>query len=338
MFDVFIFSHPSIRGPLLAFSNLSVMFGSFAMYLLGTVATWRQCAFICFFVPIVTIVAITFVPESPYWLMSQNRHDEAIKSLQWLRGWVKPVHIQPEYQEITEYIDVANRCDECLRLGQSCTHISSYAEKAKDLVRSKTLRPLVLVALVFFVVHANGNSAVRPFLVQVFQTFGVPMDPNWASVVVGVMDILSNVLCIFAVKLVGKRRLFLVSLAVSCVCCLALGVNAYLVIPAGANSFAEHVPTTGVDSVLSATAPAQDNVLAMVLFVVLALSFGVSWCCPWMLVSEVFPFRVRGTASGIAAAFNYFAVFTVTKTYLSLERVLDISGAFVLYGVLLIIG
>lgn len=54
-------SHPSIRGPLLAFSNLSVMVGTFVMYLLGTVATWRQCALICFFLPIITIVAICFV-------------------------------------------------------------------------------------------------------------------------------------------------------------------------------------------------------------------------------------------------------------------------------------
>lgn len=59
-------SHPSIRGPLLAFSNLAVMFGSFAMYLLGTVFTWRQCALIGFFVPIITIIAILFVNCTPF--------------------------------------------------------------------------------------------------------------------------------------------------------------------------------------------------------------------------------------------------------------------------------
>lgn len=265
--------------------------------------------------------------------MSQQRHDEAIRSLQWLRGWVPAVAVQAEYREMTDYMDVANRCDECNRLGQKCAHISSYSEKAKDLVRPKTLRPLLLVAIVFFVVHVNVNSAVRPFLVQVFQIFGIPMDPNWASVVIGLVDIISNVLCIFIVKWTGKRRMFLVSLAVSCVCCIALGVNAYFVIPPGTSSFAEH-PTTTADAALAAS----NNVIAIVLFCVLALSFGISWSCPWMLVSEVFPFRVRATASGIAAAFNYFAVFTVTKTYLGLERVLDVSGTFILYGGLLVVG
>lgn len=57
-----------------------------------------------------------------------------------------------------------------------------------------------------------------------------------------------------------------------------------------------------------------------------------------MLVSEVFPFRVRGTASGIAAAMNYVALFTATKTYLTLELSLNIWGAFLLYAVLLLFG
>lgn len=261
--------------------------------------------------------------------MSQDRHDEAIQSLQWLRGWVKPHCVQEEYVEITEYIDVANRCDECKRLQRKCPHMATYMEKAKDLLRRKALRPLLLVGVSFFFVHANGNSAVRPFLVQVFQVFGVPMDPNWASVVIGLMDILSQAICIVTVKLIGKRTLMLGSLAVSCACSFGLAINAYLVIPAGANSFTEQTAGNPLP---------ENNVLALVLFIVLALSFGVSWCCPWMLISEVFPFRVRGTASGIAAAFNYFALFAVTKTYISFESALDISGAFFLYSGCLVVG
>lgn len=216
-------SHKSIRGPLLAFSNLSVMIGSLVMYLLGSLFAWRTCALISLFVPIITVLLLLLVPESPYWLMSQDRNEEAIASMQWLRGWVSKKAVQPEYDEISSYIDKANRCKECTRLDRSCEHSKRYMDKAKDLVRTKTIRPLILVTFIFFVVHINVNSAVRPFLVQVFQTFGVPMDPNWATVVIGLMDFLSNFICIFAVKFFGKRNLFLYSVGVSFICCASLG-------------------------------------------------------------------------------------------------------------------
>lgn len=55
-------------------------------------------------------------------------------------------------------------------------------EKATELLRGNVLRPFGLVLLGFIVVQSNGLVAVKPFLVQVFTLFGVPMDPNWASV------------------------------------------------------------------------------------------------------------------------------------------------------------
>lgn len=216
-------SHKSIRGPLLALSNLSVMVGSLTMYLLGSLFAWRTCALISLFVPIVTVLLLLIVPESPYWLISQDRNNEAIASLQWLRGWVSTRAVQPEFDEISRYIEKANRCKKCTELDCSCEHSKRYIDKAKDLLRMKTIRPLILVSFVFFVVHSNANSAVRPFLVQVLQTFGVPMDPNWAVVVIGLMDFLSNFICIFAVKISGKRNLFLYSVGISCICCTSLG-------------------------------------------------------------------------------------------------------------------
>lgn len=49
-------------------------------------------------------------------------------------------------------------------------------------MRSYVLKPFVLVLLCFIIVQSNGIAAIKPFLVQVFEIFGVPMDPNWASV------------------------------------------------------------------------------------------------------------------------------------------------------------
>lgn len=59
---------------------------------------------------------------------------------------------------------------------------------------------------------------------------------------------------------------------------------------------------------------------------------------PWMLVSEIFPYKTRGMASGIVAALNYIMSFISTKTYLNLERSLSLAGTILLYGTIGVAG
>jgi hypothetical protein len=53
---------------------------------------------------------------------------------------------------------------------------------ARDLFRPPTLRPLSLVIPFFFFVHWSGMTAIRPYMVHVFEGFHVPIDPKWATV------------------------------------------------------------------------------------------------------------------------------------------------------------
>lgn len=66
-------------------------------------------------------------------------------------------------------------------------------------------------------------------------------------------------------------------------------------------------------------------------------TFGIGQT-PWLLVSEIFPFRGRGLASGVSAAVAYLIGFLVTKTYFNLRDGLTVSGAFAFYGIAMIIG
>ena len=125
------------------------------------------------------------MPETPYWLVSKHRYDEARKALQWLRGWVKPNVIEPEFLAIQRYRREAVTCKDCQSSQQlKCEHVtnSSVIEKLKMLCSLGARRPFFMLMFVFFVVCSNGMSAIRPFMVQIFRTFGVPIDPNWVSV------------------------------------------------------------------------------------------------------------------------------------------------------------
>lgn len=125
------------------------------------------------------------IPETPHWLLQHRRPDDALASLQWLRGWVQPPAVQKEFNDLINYVRTSNACLPCQRSGSQCSHRTGCLSKATELWNGNVLRPFGLVVMCFVIVQSNGIAAIKPFLVQVFQIFGVPMNANWASVGAG---------------------------------------------------------------------------------------------------------------------------------------------------------
>ena len=56
--------------------------------------------------------------------------------------------------------------------------------------------------------------------------------------------------------------------------------------------------------------------------------------CPWLIISEIFPTKVRGRAASIATSTLWSGTLLVTLTFLSLVKVLNLWGTFAIYGAL----
>lgn len=232
-------SQASIRGILIAVSGIAATLGFFIVFLLGSITAWRNAAIYCLIVPIVTMVAVCFVsairstlfskrfvltvfffflffnkiPETPLWLLSKGRHEDALKSLQWLRGWVSPKAVEKEFAEIVRYNEYSKACAECVKAEQKCTHPPpTTIQKLQELIRKRTLKPFAVLLIVFFIAQFSGMHAMRPYIVLILNTYGTPISPNWATVALGVTGIVGTITCVLTVKLIGKRRLFLISL------------------------------------------------------------------------------------------------------------------------------
>lgn len=78
-------SEPATRGILISYTNLGTPLGGFVVFFLNTLTTWRTVGLICLCVPILTVVALTFVPETPHWLIGKGRIERAERALCWLR-------------------------------------------------------------------------------------------------------------------------------------------------------------------------------------------------------------------------------------------------------------
>jgi len=62
-------SQPHLRGMLSATAPMFIILGILIQFLMGTMLSWRNVAAINVIFPVTAIVALCFVPESPYWLI-----------------------------------------------------------------------------------------------------------------------------------------------------------------------------------------------------------------------------------------------------------------------------
>jgi hypothetical protein len=56
----------------------------------------------------------------------------------------------------------------------------------------------------------------------------------------------------------------------------------------------------------------------------------------WLLISEIYPLKIRSSSQGLAATFNWGANLLVTLTFLTLVQALGASRIFWMFGVLTI--
>ena len=72
---------------LAATGSTCVILGVLLEFLMGSFMKWRTVALISAVVPVLAVVALCFIPESPVWLASKGRFEDSKAALAWLRGW-----------------------------------------------------------------------------------------------------------------------------------------------------------------------------------------------------------------------------------------------------------
>ncbi len=130
-----------------------------------------------------------------------------------------------------------------------------------------------------------------------------------ANVIIGAVNLLFTIVAMVFLDRWGRRAILIIS---SGGMTIAL---AFLVI--GLN-------VEGVSPVL---------MLASILLYVACFALGMG-PGPWLIISEIFPTKVRGRAASIATSTLWSGTLLVTFTFLSLVKTLDLWGTFAIYAAL----
>ncbi len=134
-------------------------------------------------------------------------------------------------------------------------------------------------------------------------------DAIGANVLVGVVNFFATVVALWTIDRLGRRKLLILSAA-------ALGLG-----------------QAGLAWAFLRPEPAAAVVIPLMLFCAAAFAVGLGPGV-WVMLSEIFPNRIRGRAMGLATVSLWLACTVLTFTFLSICSVTGPSGAFSLYGLM----
>ncbi|XP_055301620.1 facilitated trehalose transporter Tret1-like [Sitodiplosis mosellana] len=326
----------SVRGVLSAFGGICATGGMFMIFLLGSLLSWRQVCYICAAVPIANILVALLVPESPIWLVSKNRLESAQKSLQVLRGWVSSKSISSELDQLKLINEMSSACVDCVQSGRKCDHPPpTLFEKFVDISQKRAMKPFLLVTILFVMMQFSGMFAMRSYIVPILGAHGIALDANFTTVILGFIGVLANVVNVFIIRILGKRRIYLWTMVGNFVSCFGLSIYGWIFFPSGWSS--NGITSDSLNSIRETVG--NYNYFALVLFVMMqfCISIAVSFV-PYIIMSEVFPFKSRTFCCALAGVENQIFAFVATKTYYDLESWLSLPGAICFYGVVAVIG
>ncbi|MEN8137077.1 MAG: D-xylose transporter XylE [Bacteroidota bacterium] len=267
----------SKRGGLVSWNQFAIIFGMLIVYFVNySIATqgddawlntigWRWM-FASEAIPAITFLfLLNFVPESPRWLILNNKEEEGLHILETING---------KEEAKLVYDDI----------------VGSMEHHASASVFSFGYFIIVVGMLLSVFQQFVGINVVLYYAPEIFKSMGMGTDAAlFQTIIVGAINLTFTIVAIKTVDKYGRKPLQIVGAVGMAVSMFALGMAFFL-----------------------------DNVgtVALIFMLTYVASFALSWGpVTWVLLSEIFPNKIRGAALAIAVATQWIANYLVSWTF-----------------------
>ncbi|MCI2283906.1 MFS transporter [Colwellia sp. MSW7] len=330
---------PQIRGKLVGLNQLNIVIGILVAAILNyyfvafanSGATWTQAINLTdanvwrWMLGIETLPAVIWfallflIPESPRWLVLNNKQEQARKVIHQLTSSREDdAQVDVEFNQIVDSL-------------KDTGHSLSYVEQIK-LLFSKNIRIALTIGMLMAAVQAlSGMNAILTFLPMIFQQVGAGESAFAQAIWVNLIGAFFTVLALMYIDKIGRRIMLIGGLIV---CTLSLAVvgygfyeATYMITSESLTSLAPMIDTsvltslvgieytndvafkqavlalTGADSfsiienALLVSSTHMQGMLVLIGIIVFVCSFNFSLGpILWILFSEIFPTKVRAVA------------------------------------------
>lgn len=194
------------------------------------------------------------------------------------------------------------------------TSLKGATRQSYKAVFEKAVRPAVIVGITLAVFQQLcGINIVFNYTSTIFASVGADLDSQlFETISIGIVNLVFTLVAMWQVDKLGRRPLMLIG---------SLGLSVVYI-------------------VLAFLLRSQAETAWVSLFVLLAIAMYATSLAPvtWVLISEIFPNKIRGVASSIAVVCLWGAYFILVFTFPVLAEQLGTYGPFYLYAGICLLG
>jgi MFS transporter, SP family, galactose:H+ symporter len=295
------------RGAFVTYFQLAITLGILLSYLIGYIFeseahAWRLMFWAGFIPAILLLIGMFFSPESPRWLMTKNRDEEAMTILTNLRG--------------SSELAKAEMAETRATINQEKLNKSDW----KELFTKRLRIPLLIGVGIFLIQQFSGINAIIYYSTDIFKELFSNSQATLATVGVGIVNTCATLLGMRFLDKWGRKPLLYTGLLGTAVCLFTVGLAFY---------FKESLPA-GIRQIMLV-----GGIYSYIIF--FAISLGP---LGWLLISEVYPLRIRGFATSMGS-FNHW-VFDAMVAYsfpiMSASVLGTNGGIFFIYMMVVLLG
>lgn len=283
------------RGKLVSMFQLMITIGILTSYISDLffandqdMACWRPMFYIGVIPAIILFAGMSFMPESPRWLMSKGLEEQSRLILS---------RIEPdESLENTFY-----------QIKKDIQEESKKSSNWKDLLQPWLKIPLIIAIGIMFFQQFVGINTVIYYSPKIFLMAGFDgtISAIWASVGVGVINMIFTIVSVYFVDRLGRRKLYFIGVSGIVISLVLLSIVFLLITQLGEIS-------------------KWISILLVFLYVAFyAISIGP---LGWLIVSEIFPQSVRSLGSSLGALSVWFFNTVVSFTFFKILQLLSLPG------------
>jgi sugar porter (SP) family MFS transporter len=271
-----------MRGAITSLNQLMIVVGILAAFIVNAIlassGNWRLMLGLAAVPSVILLAGMIFMPETPRHLVHAGDEEEARDVLEEMPGDEHPEERIQEIHEVEE---------------------KETGTGIRAVFGEKWLRPALIVAIGLAVFQQLiGINTIIYYAPTTLTDVGFAKDSAiYANLIIGVVNLVMTVIAIRIIDRVGRKPMLLGGLVGMVASLLVLGISL---------------------SVLAKPHHASDPaaIITLVCLGTFIAFFAATWGpVVWVMLPEVLPLSVRGTAMGVAIFLHWGANFTVSQTF-----------------------